>query len=545
MKRFSFTLALAAILFQGGCFEMDEEVTLNPDGSGKMTVEVVFQDISLNMGGVDEQDPREKLQSTISQLVEQSKGIDAWTDVSYRVQDDGRIYFKGTGYFKDINTVDLHNLGVVEFDYAKNDQGQWILKLGGQNEDEANDASKPKTLTDQELQKQITKTKMEYQQSMAMMRPMLENLSQSVAVHLPAKVQSGSGTYETRADGAITFALEGKTLLAEIDRLMTDDQRLAEQIKAGSNPMKDAPIQPVALTLAPTSKPQFSYAKELAAAQKSYKQLQKDLGIIPTFTAHAGVPSGPVKLTNLRVGGVRLISEANQEQGIRPFNYDQGYTLSMIADLQGPVTLIEEGFLTNAVSNTGVNLMPEREWDRKINFPTITENKRHIVFDVTLAVPGDADTGLGEVSGYLDCLVANKSEKVDLGFDKIAAGGEGQQHGAHIKKLKREKNYMNEMVHALEFQVKLSREMIKAVSFQTPDGKTVEAEAGMTMYGNNNTTYEFTRKQPFPKNTRVVLDVYLDAQKQRLPFQIANVNLLGQSLTKTTELATSRSKQKK
>ena len=541
MKLFSLLLAAAAILLLSGCFEMDEEVTLNPDGSGKMTVEAVFQDINLNLSGETEQDPQEKLQSTISQLVEQSKGIDAWKEVSYRVQDDGRIYFKGTGYFKDINAVDLHNLGVVEFNYAKDRQGQWVLKLGGENESEKQAVSKPATLTDEEVQKKVTKTKMEYQHSMGMMRPMLENLSHTVAVHLPAKVQSGSGTYQTRGDGAVTFALEGKTLLSEIDKRMTDDVRLAEQIRASSNPMKDAPIQPVTLTLAPTANPQFSYAKEVAAARNAYQQLQKDLGIIPTFTAKAGVPSGPVKLTNLRVGGVRLITEADQEQGIRPFNYDQGYTLSMIADLQGPVTLIEEGFLTNAVSNTGVNLMPEREWDRKINFPTITENKRHIVFDVILAVPDDADTGLGEVSGYLDCLVADMSEKVDLGFDQLAVGSVGKQHGANIKKFKREKNYMNEMVHALEFQVKLSREMIKTVIFQTPNGQPIEADAGMTMYGNNNTTYEFTRKDLFPKNARVVLDVYKDARKHRLPFQIANVNLLGQTLTKTTELATSRS----
>ena len=35
---------------------MDEEVTLNPDGSGKLTVEVVFQDINLNLSGETEQE---------------------------------------------------------------------------------------------------------------------------------------------------------------------------------------------------------------------------------------------------------------------------------------------------------------------------------------------------------------------------------------------------------------------------------------------------------------------------------------------------------
>ncbi len=54
-----------------------------------------------------------KLQSSISQLIEQSKGIDAWTDVTYRVESDGRIYFKGTGYFMRITLDLIHETQVI------------------------------------------------------------------------------------------------------------------------------------------------------------------------------------------------------------------------------------------------------------------------------------------------------------------------------------------------------------------------------------------------------------------------------------------------
>jgi len=74
----------------------------------------------------------------------------------------------------------------------------------------------------------------------------------------------------------------------------------------------------------------------------------------------------------------------------------------------------------------------------------------------------------------------------------------------------------------------LNRDTIKTVIFQTSDGKKIDAKSGSTMFGENSTTFEYNRETPFPLDMRILIEVYQDAQKQKLPFKLENLNLLGQ-----------------
>lgn len=525
MNRLLNIITLVSLLILSGCFELEEIFTLNPDGSGKVHLTAVFQDVNLNLDGAADSDPREKLTATVTALLEQSQGIDAWQDVTYRIEPDGRIFFQATAYFSDINQVDLHNLGAVDVAWSKNKQGQIILRLG---ETSKNQNEKPEALTEAQIKEQITKAKIQYQQSINFMRPMLEGMKENMTFHLPARVESADESCQTKPDGTVSFAVNGSELLKELDALMQDDTRLAEMIRSGADPMKDAPIAPATVVLAPAERPLFNYQQELAAAQKDFHATQKKLGMIPTITTADAQGSGAVSLSNVRIGGVRLITEADSEAGIRPFNYDQGYALSIIADVTGPITKIREAFVTKAVTDTDADLLPENEWDRKIHFPTLTENKRHLIFDLQLALPDKKAKGIKEISGHLECLIADKTKTANLGFDTFAKDAAGKQYQAQITKLTQEKNWSDKLVHALEFKVKLSRYMIKSVAFQSPDGRAIEADSGSTMYGDNSTTFEYYRNQPFPPNTQIILDVYQDAKKQKIPFQLKNLTLLGQ-----------------
>ena len=528
MNRLYTIIFLSSLLILNGCFELEEIFTLNPDGSGKVEVTAVFQGMDFSLNGSDDNDPQGKLISAVTALLEQSKGIDTWKNVTYNIKEDGRIFFQATAYFKDINKVELHNLGVIDVAFNSNKQGQLVLVLGDTKEDKTNDPAEPDALNKEQLQKQITNAKMEYQQSINMARLMLADMKEKMIFHLPAKVIKATGSYQTEPDGAVSFAISGAVLLKEMDAIMQDDKRLAEIIKSGDDPMEDAPITPVKILLEPSSQPLFNYQKELAKAQADYQRTQKKLGMIPTIAPSDEKMSGAVTLTNVRIGGVRLITESDQDEGIRPFNYDQGYTLSVVADLTGSITQVREACITKATTDTGTDLLPENEWDRKIHFTTLTENKKHIVFDVNLNVPDKKVKGLKEVSGHLDCLIANSTEKVNLGFEKLAEGAKGKLHQAKITKLTKEKNWSDELVHVLEFQLKLSRYMIKNVMFQSADGSEIETKSGSTMYGDNSTTFEYNRKIPFPPDTRIVIEVYQNAQKQKVPFKLENLNLLGQ-----------------
>ena len=93
-------IAVAAATLLSGCFDTKDQFTLNSDGSGKVIHESSFQ--SMNLTG-DNDNSEASLKEAIAKVIEQAKGVEAWRDVMFKRLDDGRLYFKGTAYFKDLS----------------------------------------------------------------------------------------------------------------------------------------------------------------------------------------------------------------------------------------------------------------------------------------------------------------------------------------------------------------------------------------------------------------------------------------------------------
>ena len=106
MKLISRFILLAFIAFSfTGCFESKKEITLNPDGSGRVVFE---QKTALNppipsFGGeskINKMSPEEAGKKAIIGILKNSKGVDVWENVSYEVDDNEKLIFKGTAYVK-------------------------------------------------------------------------------------------------------------------------------------------------------------------------------------------------------------------------------------------------------------------------------------------------------------------------------------------------------------------------------------------------------------------------------------------------------------
>ena len=103
-KSIAFALALSLALL-AGCVQVRDEYTLNPDGSGKVKVSRLEPAGMTLMGGGGQLNPEAEVLTVAKKLVAESKGIDAWKDVSWKIAKDGRIQVTGTAYFKDINKL--------------------------------------------------------------------------------------------------------------------------------------------------------------------------------------------------------------------------------------------------------------------------------------------------------------------------------------------------------------------------------------------------------------------------------------------------------
>src|SRR5436190_1580238 len=112
MKKSTALLAAALAICLAGCLDLDNEFTLNPDGSGKVKIRCVSAPVSFDIGE-KKKSPEELMKSLVRETLEQSGGVDAWADVAAAIRDDGKVSFNGTAYFKDIEQLKLRVMGIA------------------------------------------------------------------------------------------------------------------------------------------------------------------------------------------------------------------------------------------------------------------------------------------------------------------------------------------------------------------------------------------------------------------------------------------------
>ncbi len=104
MQNKNFLIIILALL-TGGCIQIEEEFSINPDGTGKVKyVSETNYAFTLNS---DNETEKEKALATVRDILEKSKGVSAWKDVSYKIMGEDRIKFTGTAYFKDISKLKI------------------------------------------------------------------------------------------------------------------------------------------------------------------------------------------------------------------------------------------------------------------------------------------------------------------------------------------------------------------------------------------------------------------------------------------------------
>jgi hypothetical protein len=338
--------------------------------------------------------------------------------------------------------------------------------------------------------------------------------------------------------GALKLQFDGAKLLAALDKLVNDDAWIAKNggsFEGNDKPMMDDEVNatmfgskaPVHAVVTGTT-PLFNYGDELAAAQKDFAQVRKQLGMGTQATTVAPPAQGQ-PLKSLRVAGVRLVTETGKKNGsFRPFNWDSGYTLSLLAEFPGSILgFTDESTIDVAIGDDGSDLLPLRDWDRKIRFPQISDDKTQALFEAKLNLPGPNVKGIKEVSGKLQYTIASGSKQLDLGFEELKPKGKGTELGAEIESI--EDGWKKDGSQRLQLKLKARKETIRSMSLVLDGVKTQLKENGYGGGGNNwSITYE--SNTAIPAKARLVAEVYDQIQTYDVPFKLENVSLLGTPL---------------
>lgn len=519
-------LALAAA-FVAGCFETKRDITLNPDGAGKVTIDSKLTVPDLGLG---EAASREKAaRDAVRDILKKSEGVDAWKNVKVETLPDGQIHFQGTAYFRSLDGLKLQNMQLLEFEWIRSEDGRGILTTAEPPETTGDEPE----MTEEEIQAAIAKERLQFQTAKAMMGVVLGAASDTVTFHLPGKAEEVVNFKKTDEAGAVTLGLTGAQLLSAMDALMQDDTFVRKAVLAKKKPGGGepggtfppeayeklfgtaGPVRAVVTGLAP----RFDWEAEVAEAKKNFPTMLREAGLADV------VPAPPAKgqgFERLEVGGLRLVWIKGTGR-VRPFGEDPGFTVALVGRLPGSILEVQEGRVTRATTDTGQSLLPESDWDRKIHFPRLGEDGRTVAFEAELAMPPTGAKAIQAVEGVLEYQVAAGTKVEDLGLVDLKVGALGGAYGVSIVEIGPSERQQGKQT----LVVKLDRAPagLKAVRLQDAKGTPIETDETGRMTMNETVTIDLTHAGGFPAKGRIVLELHKDLKRYEVPWKIENVPL--------------------
>ncbi|MCU0724567.1 MAG: hypothetical protein MUE73_02070 [Planctomycetes bacterium] len=482
---------------------------LNPDGSGKVTVQWEFPlDDSMP-------DPATLTRNEISM----SSGIEAWGFAAAHPAGD-RVIFTGAAYFRDLASVRFHcqgfHVGLLELSLSLDPEGRLVLASG-------EPAPAPFEITpdatDEELRARLEPERRKY----ADMRQFLENfiagLSCGTTFFLPGQVGSTSGGQPV-GERAVRATLSGAAVLDAFDRAFEDDDHMFILMRGG--PAATALIAslfpgggPLRAVVEPPFAPLFDYEMELSVAKQQGARME-------AAGAEASPPAVPME--NPRVAAVRVVREADHSREFTPFgNHQTSLAFVFAGELPEAVREAAEGRMEACLTDDGLDLLPSEDWNRRIHFPKLTSDGHTVWFEVELPLPGEGTRGLREFRATITCRVAESFETVDLGFTALAAGETGASHGASIEQVSDEE----EGRQVLELKLGVSRSAVDTVIITDPDGTEVPAEpCGYSSWGDE-CTLSFRLARAADPAGRIALRLATDLRDVNASFALTDIDLLG------------------
>jgi hypothetical protein len=536
MSKFSalvLRIAWAAVLCAclTGCFDTQQKITLNPDGTGKVEMESTFALTELLLTQNAQMPAVTAARDFVRKQVEQAQGVDAWKDVSFSEREDGRIAFRGTAYFQDLTKFRMGLSPFLRFAVTKEKNGQ--LSISPTMDSSAAPISLPAT-NEPVTAASIQHERKQFRAAQPLLAATMGAMKLETVFHFSGSLRLASN-FETNIPNTLRVRFDGTRLVPAVEERLFDPEFARQRIARGTNSslLKDdhflneklygqrAPIHAV---IAPGTRALFDYAAEVAEARRAFPALATLLGMATT-PQQQSKPAVDGALAKVIVTGVGWRFANEETPGVFTGDSGRGYTLSLKADLPGTVMSVNKIEVTRATTLEGDKLEAPRISHHQMSLRgRAPQTNAH--FALQLASPPLNSKGLSEVSGFLECSSAENLRQVEVVSGSLRAGAKGAEFGAEIESVGSTISGGWKLVlrSSLETGQLLD---IKAVG---EDGSVVELEARGQMRVGQQSTSTWLASRPLPRTGKLVADVLVGSQTLRIPFKVTNINLLGQPL---------------
>lgn len=238
----------------------------------------------------DKETPDDKAKKAIASIVKGSEGVDTWENVTYKIDDNNNLIFKGTAYFKSFNDMQIgSSVKSDKRNLLKIDKDSMTLTWAKETGDASVEKTEPPKLSEKELAAAVNMTQAQMRQSAAMMGAMLKGFKNESVYHLPGKIQK-INNFKKINDNTVSMSIDGEKIMAVMNEFANDKKAITDAVKKGRNIQQDGPEDdfmnkkmfgqtgPVSVTVTGL-KPIFDYSKAVKAAEKKYPAMCKELGI--------------------------------------------------------------------------------------------------------------------------------------------------------------------------------------------------------------------------------------------------------------------------
>lgn len=260
---------LLPLSFIGGCIQGQATLSLNPDGSGSVSFEGLYEPYFYPEESTDVSRTFQIFIQQIKDTLAESDGIDVWKDVNWRILDDGRFYFSAKAYFKSLNNAGIRlgdmKIGLDAF-YHRDKKQQCLVELKPLR-------TKPKDTADN----QDWSLPRRFEVFCRAEEKILQSLRLNIILNLPSQILSQKG-FETIDPQTVQYSIDGKRLMP-LFQFIRAQQQDAAAAKWNYDPVKflnnellprwleDKPLQ---VYFADSGNPLFNYSGQVSAAKKEY-----------------------------------------------------------------------------------------------------------------------------------------------------------------------------------------------------------------------------------------------------------------------------------
>lgn len=240
------TLALAGMAATlTSCFQVTQNLALNPDGSGKVVYNMAMPNMGAMLGdalggagaGAELPDPETMAKDALKGVVTGSQGIDVWEKASAKVGEDGKVHVEASAYFKDVTKLKMGSgdgpAGGLngEMAFSKNADGNLVLEMKMDGQDASGvsgEGGEGGEKPDAEAVKaEIAQQRQQWQQAKPMMAGLMADMKMDVNVKMPGEIIEAKNFKKSAADTA-SFGFDGAKMVETMDKMIMDDAMAAK-----------------------------------------------------------------------------------------------------------------------------------------------------------------------------------------------------------------------------------------------------------------------------------------------------------------------------